>query len=194
MPVLEFAESPAEVQAAEPVWLVGIEEFAEATHRFWLSGKANGFAPNFQQVARQQAKKDFLGEVAGVCRFLQQHGLPFFAGEAWVGGGANQTMRLTTYRVIVTTPTRTLLVLPLCEIESYAFQGAAGTVRGFFMGSALSITGRFGKIHWSGAQLENLHFPKNEFLRGVLDLAAWRGLPREALRALGKTRTEILGG
>jgi hypothetical protein len=193
VPVLEYAEPPADVQAAEPVWLVTIEEFAEATYRFWRSGKASGFAPNFQQVARDQARKDFLAEVVGVCRFLEQRGLPFFADEAWVGGGANQTMRLTTYRVILTTPQRAIVVIPLHEIEEYVFQGAAGTLRGFFAGSDVRITGRFGNIRWTGLQLENLHFPRTEFLRGVLDLAAWRSLPREALRALGKTRDEILG-
>lgn len=184
------APEPVPVEVAGPDWLVEMKEFCEQTHRFWLSGKAHGFAPNYKDIARTQPKNAFLKDIRDMARFLEDNDYPFFLDEALIGSG--QGMMLTSYRMVITTPQKRLLCIPLGVVDHYAFEGASGTWLGFFMGSDLKISGAWGDYHWSGDQLENLFFPTNEYVRGTIALEDWRRLPKAALRALSKTTTEIM--
>ena len=102
--------------------------------------------------------------------------------------------QMTSYRLLVTTPDRKLLVIPLPELRAYSFSGVKGSWQAFFSGSTVTIeTTRF-SVKWAGPQLENLHFSLNHVVEGVLRLQAWKELPPEALASLGLTRAQIAGG
>jgi hypothetical protein len=172
-----------------PNWLVSLEDFCEATYRYWLSGRTNHFAPNYQQIARQQSRVDFLRDVRKSSRFLEANDFPYFADEALVAYA--ETMTLTNYRMMFQSPERRVLCLPLCDIDHYSFEGAAGTWQGYLLGSNLRISGRFGTYHWQGDQLANLFFPTTAYVEALLAMREWRRLPKDALNALDLKRREL---
>lgn len=169
-----------------PAWLVTVSDFARATRTFWLSGTLNAVLPNLQSTARQQPEKDFLSDIEKLSAFLQQQKLPFFVNEALVAGGFEFDMRLTNYRMVLIAPNREVLVIPLPDVAQYTFGGAAGSFRGAIFGSVVEVTGVPGKPtwKWSGAELEGLHFPKQEVCRMLLRLQLWKALPAVALKHL----------
>ncbi|MBY0228955.1 MAG: serine/threonine protein kinase, partial [Gemmataceae bacterium] len=112
-----FGEVLSRLGAAPASWSATVEEFCEETRRFWLSGRASGFAPDYQRIARMQPAAEFVRDIRGLAAMLERFG--FVRGEALVGMG--DTMCLTNYRMAVTLPGGRLLVVPLHELESYEF-------------------------------------------------------------------------
>ena len=197
---------------SEPSWLVTDSEFAEATRQFWLSGNANGFAPNYESIARQQPQNEFLRDILNAARFISDYGFPFFKNEALVGW--SDTMRLTSYRLILTlrlmeeVNSGRLVVLPsevccfpLKDIQHYSFKGEAGTLRGKLLGSKVELRGPWGTHQWMARDLrqfpmeqfpiEGLKFPTESFVNSLRLMATWTSLPKLAQKALGSRRTEI---
>jgi hypothetical protein len=171
-----------------PSWLVSLGDFCEATYRYWLSGRTNHFAPNYQLMARQ-SRADFVRDVRGLVRFMDSNDYPFFIDEVLIGTA--DTMTLTNYRMVFLSPERRVLCLPLCDVDHYSFEGAAGTWQGYLLGSNLRISGRFGTYHWQGEQLANLFFPTTAYVEALLAMREWRRLPKDALDALDLTRREL---
>jgi serine/threonine protein kinase len=172
-----------------PSWLVSLGDFAEATYRYWLSGRANHFAPNYQQIARQQPRADFVRDVRQLVRFMDSNDYPFFIDEALLGTA--ETMTLTNYRMVFLSPDRRVMCLPLCDIDHYSFDGAAGTWQGYLLGSSLRVSGRFGAYDWQGERLANLFFPTTEYVQALIAMREWRRLPQAALDAIDNTRREL---
>lgn len=174
-------------------WLVSKEEFAETTAEFWAAGGLNIIGPQYVNAIKSDGIKDSANQIIEMAEFFVVHELPFFKGEVYVGGGSEQTMRITTYRMILTMPDHLVQVFPLKDISSYSFKGTAGSLRGFFLGTTLKFEGTFGVVDLSSQNLENLHFPTELVVQGLRSLARWSSLPRDVLNSLARTKREILG-
>ena len=171
-----------------PSWLISSEQFALNTNYFWLSGVLNPVLPQYQTIARTQSREMFIKDVLGVAYFFQQHDLPIFDNEVWIAGNTTQTCRLTTYRLIVTSPDEKIHVFPLEEIREYEFSDK-GLKRFFFGVHSIKIAGNFGEIIWT--DIQRLHFPFNNVIHFTSSLKLWKKLPTEAQKNLGKLSQQL---
>jgi hypothetical protein len=173
-----------------PSWLATAEEMAEATYRFWLLGYANEFAPNYQKIAQTQPRAEFLRDIVGLTQFLTQHDLPLFQGEVMIGGGKESSMRLTSYRMVVTSPSRRVHCFPLGTIVRYSFKDPPTSAQG----SIITITQQNGDVvRWDGNKesLGSLIFPRESFVLPLLRMQLWTQLPAEAINCLAYTNEQL---
>jgi len=84
---------------------------AEATHRFCLLGTPTR-RPAPAEDRANQVRADFLRDIVGAGPVSALHDLPIFKDEVMIDGRADATMRLTTYRMILTSPYGQTLCLP----------------------------------------------------------------------------------
>jgi hypothetical protein len=187
---------PASPISTVPRWLVSAADFAQATRDFWLSGAMNSILPKLQPVARQQEPNSFARDIVLIAEFLSRNDLPMFSGEAFVAGGAGNTFRLTTHRLVLTAANAAVVCIPLGCIQSYSFRGAKGTIRGKLLGSAVQIHLKpgsgFGQISWQGPALNGLDFVHDRVVDALITMRLWLRLPAEAQSYLGSHRSQIL--
>ena len=176
---------PISSTQSEPSWLVTEWEFAETTRQFWLGGSFNSFCPKLQDRARHEPRDVFLNHVLNNVRFMKENKFPFFKNEAWIGGGGPQSMRLTSYRLILTLPSLGIRAFPLKDIAHYSFKGVVGSFRYFFLGSAVKLYGPWGDFYYKGPQLKGLCFPHEPFVENLIRMRCWDCLPHEAHCKLG---------
>lgn len=162
--------------------LVSIGEFARATREVWLSGQLDPVMPTCKGQAQTLDQSAFLNTIRNNVDLYRRLGLPFFEGEAWIGGAAGYCS-LTTFRYIVTGPNGRVLVLPLKSISKYSF-----TVKDLWSGnSKVAIAGDAGSFHWKGQEIEGLRFMQPKILNHIRSLRLWARLPAQTQDSLGST-------
>ena len=163
-------------------WLVSSSDFAETSYHL------------HQQAVEQMPKGAFVERVLAAARFMDENDLPFFKDEVWVCGQLGDTFRLTSYRLILTAPDRSINVIPLRDIAAYSFKGQQGTLRGALLGSTFVITGSFGRATWQGQHLAGLNFAAEPTVRAFLGLGLWKQLPSGVQDYLGCSKGDIAQG
>jgi hypothetical protein len=174
-------------------WLVSKELFAARTAEFWAGGGLNSIGASYFNATKSEGKESSVRQIIGMANFFEEHDFPFFKNEVHVGGSSRQTVRITTYRMILTMPDKSVRVFPLKDIHSYTFKGEKGSMRSFFLGTTVRFQGTFGVVDLSSQDLGELSFPTENVIQSLRSLALWSPLPKHVLDSLAKTKGEILG-
>lgn len=184
--VVPVASAPPMVWKVPP-WLATLDQLTDATHRFWLLGLANEFAPHLQYAAQSQSRAEFQREITRRTHLLSRHDYPLFQGEVLLGDAASATVCLTSYRLIATSRRGKIHCVPLHTIARYALQDSADrSVR-----QVVSITRTGGEVLRWDDLAEECTFPPESVIGLLLRMQLWKQLPSEALLHLASTNADL---